>query len=341
MTPTPLLNGIPAPGNSFVLRDQKIVYMSVTKVACTSLRWMIADLAGEDLPSFYPAIGAHQTRLMTIHRNRTHWQKAPQLFNIPEDERAEISRDNGWFIFAVVRDPWSRLWSGWQSKFLVRHQFYVDQYVREPWFPRVPDSQEHVLEDFRKFVLAEPWVTNPQLQEDVHFLPQVRSVRPQGVNYTKVYDLSDLSSLFRDVKAHLAAQGKDTDLYVPRANETPLPMIPAVLENGVAEAIEASYAADFEVYGDRWSRDAIKMKRDSWTEDAIQHAVYHTVANQRIGDMRNEAWRLRRQANRAEKRVAKLEQELANRAATPDLLTRVSHGVKRRLHERFPRRAAG
>ena len=32
--PTPLLNGIPAPGNSFVVWDKKIVYMSVTKVAC-------------------------------------------------------------------------------------------------------------------------------------------------------------------------------------------------------------------------------------------------------------------------------------------------------------------
>jgi hypothetical protein len=310
-----LLNGITPPGNSFVLRDQKIVYISVTKVACTSIRWMIADLAGEDLESFYPAIGAHQTRLMTIHRNRTHWQKAPQLFNIPEEERNQISRDNGWFIFAVVRDPWSRLWSGWQSKFLVRHQFYVDHYISEPWFPRVPQRPEDVIEDFRKFVLAEPWVTNPLLSEDVHFLPQVHSVRPHGINYTKIYDLSDMSSLFRDIKAHLAAQGQDTELYVPRANETPLPLIPAVLDNGVAEAIEEAYKPDFDAFGERWSREAIKMKRDSWTDDAIQHAVYHTVANQRIGDMRNEAWRLRRQLNRAEKKVARLERRLAK--ATP------------------------
>ena len=47
--PTPLLNGIDPPGNSFVVWDRKIVYMSVTKAACTTLRWMIADLAGEDL----------------------------------------------------------------------------------------------------------------------------------------------------------------------------------------------------------------------------------------------------------------------------------------------------
>src|SRR4051794_33337013 len=329
--PVPLLNGIRPPGNSFVLPEHKIVYMSVTKVACTSIRWMIADIAGEDLESFYDGLAAHQTRLMTIHRNRDHWQKTPQLFALSEAERAEISRDNGWFIFAVVRDPWSRLWSGWQSKFLVRHAFYVDQYIREPWFPRVPESQEQVIEDFRRFVHAEPWVTHPQLSTDVHFLPQVHSVRPQGVNYTRVYDITEMSELFRDIKAHLAALGKDTDLYVPRANETPLPLIPAVLDNGVAEAIQQSYHADFEAYGDQWSLDAVKTKGDHWSEDAISHAVYHTVANQRIGDMAAAARKLRRELKQANRRISRL--EVAKAAAEAEASLTFSDRVARRLRK--------
>src|SRR5690625_3323716 len=127
---TPLLNGIPPPGNSFVLPEHKIVYMSVTKAACTSLRWMIAHLSGEDLEGFHRTPVGHQTRLMTVH-NRRRWARTPQLQDLSEDQLARISRDDGWFIFAVVRDPWSRLWSAWQSKFLVQYTPYVETYVNE------------------------------------------------------------------------------------------------------------------------------------------------------------------------------------------------------------------
>ena len=137
---TPLLNGIDPPGNSFVVWDRKIVYMSVTKAACTSLRWMIADLAGEDLEMFYRTLGAVQSRLGTIHGSRWRWQHTPQLTQLTPEEIAEISVDNGWFVFAVVRDPWSRTWSAWQSKFLTRHNYYV-RYRDEPWYPSLPRTR--------------------------------------------------------------------------------------------------------------------------------------------------------------------------------------------------------
>lgn len=333
--PAPILNGIPAPGNSFVLWDQKIVYMSVTKVACTSLRWMIADLAGEDLESFHSALGAQQTRLMTIHRNRAHWQKTPQLFQVPVAERTAISRDKGWFVFAVVRDPWSRLWSGWQSKFLVRHRYYVEHYADEPWFPAVPSSQGQVLKDWRRFVEARPWTTHPELSTDVHFLPQVFSVRPRGVNYTKVYDLSEIDQLFEDVKAHLERVGHPVEeLYVPRANETPLPMIPAVLADGVAELIEECYAGDFEEYGDQWSLERVRTTGVAWSDDAIRHAAYHTVANERIGDLRKEARKFRREAAMATRRTDRLQAEVealrARASRRPEAFARRVVGRARR-----------
>jgi hypothetical protein len=334
---TPLLNGR-APGNSFVLRNQKMVYISVTKVACTALRWMVADLAGEELDSFYPALSGHQTRLMTIHRERTHWKQTPQVFNVPARERAQISRDNGWFIFAVVRDPWSRLWSAWQSKMLVRHRPYVEKYGSEPWFPRVPEKAQDVIDDFHTFVDASPWLTNPRMIEDFHFLPQVRSVHPDDINYTKVYDLHDMAVLIADIHSHLKTIGRDKVLYLPRSNEMPLPLIPAVLDNGVAERIAELYRDDFARYGDRWSLDTIKLQ-DSWTDDAIRFAAYHTVANERIGDMHSASSALRRQLNAANATIEKL--EAAKLATDPPAArvaqrakiaaTKVARGVKHRL----------
>lgn len=330
--PTPLLNGKRRPPNSFVLPEHKVVYISVTKVACTSLRWMVADLAGEDLESFYATTGAHQTRLMTIHRNRDHWHHVPQLHTMPYSEIDRISRDKGWFIFAVIRDPWSRLWSGWQSKFLVRHQPYVDSYGDEPWFPRVPNSQEEVVEDFRKFVFARPWETNPELKTDVHFKPQTYSVRPELVNYSKLYDLSDMAGLFADLHAHLQGIGKDKELYLPRANDTPLPLIREAMKGDVAAVIEDAYKSDFEHWGDRWSLDRVKMQ-DSWSADALAYLRYHTVANQRIGDMRNAARELTLELHSARRELKLLEKRFAL-LWTP---RRVARGVARRVRDRLHR----
>jgi hypothetical protein len=334
--PTPLLNddSVRLP-NSFVVPRRKIVYISVTKAACTSLRWMIADLAGENLKSFYATLDAHQSRLMTVHRNRDHWKHAPQLRRVPKRKRATISRDNGWFIFAVVRDPWSRLWSAWQSKFLVRHPYYFDRFGRRAWFPRIPEKADDVLTDFHAFVAARPWENDDQLVGDVHFKPQVFSVRPHVVNYTKVYDLGDMSVLFADLHTHLRGLGKDKELYVPRANDTPLPLIPAVLDDGIAAEIEDSYRDDFAVYGERWSLDTVAMQ-DSWTADAIRHAAYHTVANQRIGDMRDEARGLRRDLAHAQHRIEHLEARLSGGSATSaraaSALEAVGHAGREMAH---------
>jgi hypothetical protein len=283
--PTPLLSGATIPGNSFVLLDHKLVYIPVTKAACTSLRWMIADLAGEDFASFYRSPAAHQSRLMTIHTDRRTWRHAPPIGKVGLADRADISRDNGWLIFTVVRDPWSRLWSAWQSKFLVRQTRYGRLYGDQPWFPRVPSKPADVLDDWYGFVEAAPWTTHPTLRKDFHFRPQVDSVHPDDVNYSRIYDLTEMPTLISDITAHLGALGKSHELYLPRANENPLPMTAAVIDNGVAAAVERFYAADFDRFGERWSLADLKMSPDELTMDAVRTVAYHTVANQRIGDL--------------------------------------------------------
>lgn len=285
-----------------------MVYISVTKVACTSLRWMVADLVGEDFEMFYRAPAAHQSRLMTIHTHRTLWEHSPQLKDVDPELMTQISRDNGWFIFAVVRDPWSRLWSGWQSKFLVRHAGYVAGYGDEPWFPRVPEKPSDVIEDWTRFINARPWATNAELAKDVHFKPQVASVRPQGINYTQIYDITNMSQLFADIRAHLESVGKAQPLYLPRANETPLALTAEVLSNGIAEAIKDSYQVDFDAFGERWSVDDLRFVPDGWTMDAIRAAAFHTVANERIGDLSRE---LKAAKARSDNRVRDLAHELS------------------------------
>jgi sulfotransferase famil protein len=309
------------PGNSFVLPEHKIAYQSVTKAACTSLRWMLADLAGEDLESFTRGASGVQSRLMTIHRGVWLWDKVRTVSHMSDEEVAEIRPDNGWFVFAVTRDPWSRLWSAWQSKFLVRHNRYLRNFGDAPFFPRVPQQPSDVVEDFARFVEMHPWTSDPVLRDDRHFWMQVNSVRPSLVPYTEVYDLKDFSRLVADVHTHLAGLGKDRELYLPRANENPLGLTREVMGGGVREAIEELYAPDFETFGDRWSFDDLRFTADGWTPDALSHVATHTVANDWIGHLAaiaqqrgKRSRKLKRKLDRANARIADLEAQLAGRS---------------------------
>ena len=302
------------PGNSFVLPEHRIVYMSTTKVACTSLKWMVADLAGEDLEVFRNASSGVQSRLMTIHTRRGRFKRVTALHKLTRAETDEITPENGWFVFGLLRDPWSRLWSAWQSKFLVRHHRYRTNFADKPFFPRVPAKASDVVEDFQKFVEMHPWTTDPILSDDHHFHSQVRWLKPHQIPYTRVYDLADFNTFLDDLHLHLRGLGKDQKLYLPRANETPLRMTREAMGNGVKEAIEELYADDFAAYGHRWDFERLKFAPDGWNKDAIAHAAYHTVANDWIDQVNKtgKQWReerdeVRRRSRQAKRRLRRLE----------------------------------
>src|SRR3954469_25709398 len=99
---------------TYVMRRHKAVYVSVNKAACTSLKWLVAGLQGEDPERFHRSISREVARSMTIHR-RALWQRTPMLHRLDDAELARIGPEQGWFVFAVVRHPGARLFSAWQS----------------------------------------------------------------------------------------------------------------------------------------------------------------------------------------------------------------------------------
>lgn len=295
-----------------MLRRQRIVYISTTKNASTALRWMIADLAGEDFTDFYRAAAPHQSRLMTIHGDRAAWRHVPTLADLPPEELAGISRDDGWLIFAVVRDPWRRMWSSWQSKLLLRQGGYTQRHQHQPWFPRVPASIDDVLDDWRAFVTAQPWRSEPDLRADSHFNAQVRGIRPRHVNYSRVYDVSALGELVADVRSHLAALGMQRDLYLPRANESVLPLVAQALDGDVREILRGHAEKDLAAFPGRWQLPHLPDAADVWSADALRTVRWRIESNERVTDLSRElrgitesrVWRLLHGAAQAARRRA-------------------------------------
>lgn len=45
-------------------------------------------------------------------------------------------------------------------------------------------------------------------------------MQPDGINCTRIYDLSRRPELINDITAHLDSIGRPSELYLPGANET-------------------------------------------------------------------------------------------------------------------------
>lgn len=291
--------------HTWVLPEHKIAYVAVAKNACTSIKWMLADLAGEDPRDIYRSHRAEVTRRMCIH-DRGRWRHAKKPSDLTPGERSEIRTENGWFIFTVIRDPRVRVWSAWQSKFLQRDPIYMRMFADREWLPRLPASSVDVLEDFASF--AKWLVAHPddRILKDPHFAPQVSHLDRQSVPFTRVYDISELTSLVMDLNRHLETIGSSETVTLDKENDTSLPVTGEVFAGAVREQLESVYADDLERFGDKWDFDRTLSKRVSWSEDSLRSIATRAAMGERIRDLADEFWRQRRALRKRDEEIREL-----------------------------------
>ena len=281
----------------YVLPDARLVFTALNKNACTSLKWMIAQVAGEDLESFKAGIGTYTTDRESIH-NRRLWKRALTMNQVDPEVRAGIDPDNGWLIFAVVRDPRSRMFSAWQNKLLFHNAGYA-KWRREPWYPRDAFDAPGIVAEFARFVDAlDADPNHPLLLDDNHFRSQTRLLRLDHLTYSRIYDISEITGAVEDVQAHLAALGIGAPEFpLERANDTPLKANASVIDTAIREKIERIYAEDFKRFGDRWEFAKIADAR-AWTQADLDQASVRATLGRRITELRELAMTQRRRAER-------------------------------------------
>ena len=288
---------------TYLAPDVKVAFISINKNACTSLKWMMADLAGENLETFRVLWQPHVDDSEAVH-DRTLWRESPWLDTLSLHERSQIHPDHGWFIFAVVRDPRLRLFSAWQNKLLIEGP-HSQRWRDEPWYPRHPLTQQSVVEDFAAFVEA---LEQPGMQlrrEDPHFRDQVELLAEHAVPYTRIYEIGELGALISDLREHLEREGRNGELLLPRANPTPLHATGELFAGGVLEQVERIYAADFERFGHLWDfRKA--SDAPSWTERDLAACEVESRLGRRIAQLHSLARTERDRRAAAEKQLADL-----------------------------------
>lgn len=306
----------------YVLPRWKLVYVSVPKNACTSIKWLVAELAGEDLGRLRRgALGFAPTREGQIH-DRDLWQHATRPHRLGRQLWQRVVEEGDWHVFGVIRDPRLRLFSAWQDKYLLRSPGYWRHWERHP--SPVPRTPQDVVGAFREFCLEVAADPQHAALDDGHFVTQVHALKEHVVPYRRLYDMSELGEMMRDLNTHLAGLGHPGDLVLGRSNSSPFSACGPLFADGVREAIEKVYADDFARFGDRWDFSAVEARPLSWTAESFAHAHTIIAVNERVADVVRTARRLRRRNRRLRRRNAALQARLHRRSGR-----RAARGLRR------------
>ena len=298
----------PEPVSSYVVPQLRIVYVRTPKAACTSLKWLIAELNGEDPQHFRGSVLPEIARSTTIHR-RALWQKTPSLHDLSDDDLAAVDPES-WFIFGVVRHPAGRVWSAWQSKLLLQERRYMTRFADESWLPSVPASTSDVQEDFRRFVLALRGPSGARILRDPHFRPQAHMLTPEITPYRRIYRTAQMQELMADLREHTRAQDGPPLPDLVASNDTPLRPLSATFTDDVVEVLEEVYADDLKSFGFDSGRPDNALAASEYEPSQLAEIDRLIERSHRVGDLADHAQQLQRRNRRLAARVRKLEAQV-------------------------------
>ena len=256
---------------SFVSRAHRYVYVETPKVACTGFKSMIVDLEGvRPDPSLRPYM--REVRLdMLIHQRD--YIALPSILDLTANERASIfDGDPAWFVFAVVRNPFSRLVSMFENKVRV---FEPDFRFSAGQFKEGNQVDRVTL--FRHF-LHQVSINNNGIAENPHVAPQSGLLLTDLINYTKVFHIEALHEAMTALNAHIASCGHKGLVALPRRNAALRTEWRAYYDAESAAIVQRLYADDFRLFGydpSDWHADnngTVREETDAeqyWREQVI------------------------------------------------------------------------
>jgi Sulfotransferase family len=270
---------------TYVIPQWRLVFVSTPKAGCTAIKWMLADLQDVSDQPFYASASSETSRGTTIHQGRKLWGPAtPRLRDLSAEQLAEITPDNGWFVFSMTRHPGARLWSAWQSKLLLHEPRFAHTFAAEPWFPCFPRDTDDVVRDWDRFVRAIAAEPKMPIMRDIHFRPQSGLLGIGRAYYDRLYDTSEFATMVDDVRDHLRRQGWDGELKLRRSNETPLPPLERAFPQHVLDTIATLYAPDFRKLDYDGPRPP-RLQTGDYSSDLMAATGIIIERGERIGDL--------------------------------------------------------
>jgi len=231
--------------NSYRSEKYNIFYVSTPKVACTSLKWWFAALEGKtqilrgitNIDESDPELDIHHI----FH------QGAPNITGLMPEVISEVLASDSYFRFAMVRNPYRRIFSAWQSKLLLQEPLQIGPYLQCDFLHYPIKSSGDIAVAFEAFL--EHLVNNETPSYwDHHWIPQSKLLRPDVINYSKLVKIEDAGQLSKALADRLGAYIPDPFIH-RRSNESLIPYLSEFITDRSSELIRTLYAEDFDTFG--------------------------------------------------------------------------------------------
>jgi hypothetical protein len=222
--------------------DLRVLYVPVPKAGCTAILWTLAEMSGLQANRFHTSFGREVSRSLTIHDLKA-WPPEFRFGNLPQEKKDEILAADDWLRFTVVRHPFRRLWSAWQSKILLNEPQFTEKFAAEPWFPPSVDSADDVLKMFRQFLGALE-ENRDLVNADVHWAPQVPLTAYGDLPYTYVGRVEKMGETVARMREHLESVTRAQLPDLPRANVAPLPYVDELFDEADVKILGELFADD-------------------------------------------------------------------------------------------------
>ncbi|MFI3196419.1 MAG: sulfotransferase family 2 domain-containing protein [Methylococcaceae bacterium] len=235
---------------SFVGNRMNYIFMETPKAACSSLKWILAELEERKITSKHQG---HETAAsMVIHDRSSHNIK--NLIQVEESTRNQLLTDNNIVRFCVVRNPYARIVSAWADK--IRQQ--------EPNFKSVwINVANHFGTDpnecpsFPQFV---QWIVEKQQPNrcNPHWRSMVYLLLPELFNYTHIIHTENIELELQAVFDKISPEMNASNLLEKHRINESLPVNwKDFYDEETAKRVALFYKEDFEYYDyplDSWQR---------------------------------------------------------------------------------------
>jgi Sulfotransferase family len=261
---------------SYICPERRVVYLETPKVACSTMKWVLADLMGRP---FQTRPTARQTSLpMSIHERSQH--PMASLATVPFAVAQEALTSADWTRFCVVRNPYARIHSAWAEKIREMSPEFRPL-VRQilAWDPNSAEKGSVGFPSFLRYLLT---AAPKQVRDNPHWSSMSQLVRPDVFNYTDMLRLEQFPDAFESVVARIAPESNARTLLASRRANTSLPSDwRAAYDEECAAAARELAGDDFSLFGydpDGWRQE---------TRAPLDHASFEAAALSILQD-RNE-----------------------------------------------------
>ena len=234
----------PYAGFLLVAPSLKVMYCPTTKVACSSIKMLLAKASGTyDQSRLDRLISPHMARSQTIHELGV--SGLTKLIDMSANEVDEVLHSPEWLRVYATRDPLARAYSAWENRIFSRAPG-TPQRAIELCQDQTVNSCVNVTASFALFAKMLTEQTN-EFMDDHHFLPQSHIVHPDKFNYNMVARVehpAEMQLLVDEVNRRAG-----TSLSLERHNVGFGIKLEQVCDQHTANRLQAVYEMDYSTFG--------------------------------------------------------------------------------------------